>query len=88
MPADSSIVKSTTKILSESSSVSYGKIDVLVDWWWVIFFLIIIVYIFYLYKKRIIVFYRKIYIISLVKMSKMEIIYCSWNTLYKEIMNS
>ena len=48
MPADSSIVKSTTKILSESSSVSYGKIDVLVDWWWVIFFLIIIVYIFYL----------------------------------------
>jgi len=84
MPADSSIVKSTTKILSESSSVSYGKIDVLVDWWWVIFFLIIIVYIFYLYKKRIIVFYRKIYIISLVKMSKMEIIYCSWNTLYNE----
>ena len=84
MPADSSIVKSTTNILPESSSVSFGKIDVLVDWWWVIFFLIIIACVLYLYKKRIIVFYRKIYIISLVKMGKMEIIYCSWDNRYNE----
>ena len=81
MPADSTIVKSTTKILLESSTDSYGNVA---DWLWAIFFLFVIAYIIYLNRKRIIGLYRYIYIISLVKMSKMKKIYYRWDSLFND----
>ena len=47
MPADSTIVKTTTENVTKSVSDSHGVLDIVVEWWWVLILLAIIAYIGY-----------------------------------------
>ena len=81
MPADSTIVKTTTENVTKSVSDSHGVLDIVVEWWWVLILLAIIAYIGYAKKKWVIKFYRKVYIKFLIKMDRIIRIYARWDNL-------
>lgn len=84
MPADSTVVKTTTENVTGSVSGSHGILDVVVEWWWVLILLAIIAYIGYAEKKWVINFYRKVYIKFLIKMDRTIKIYGRWDNLIIE----
>ena len=81
MPADSTIVKTTTENVTKSVSDSHGVLDIVVEWWWVLILLAIIAYIGYAKKKWVIKFYRKVYIKFLIKMDRIIRIYARCDNL-------
>ena len=84
MPADSTIVQTTTNNVVDSSSDLHGLLSLVVGWWWVIILLAIIVLIGYTKKKWVVKFYRRVFIKFLIKMDKFIIIYNQWDILYSK----
>ena len=84
MPADSTIVQTTTNNVVDSSSDLHGLLSLVVGWWWVIILLAITVLIGYTKKKWVVKFYRRVFIKFLIKMDKFIIIYNQWDILYSK----